>query len=395
MSRTIVHVDMDAFFAAIEQRDNQEFQGKPVIVGADPRRGRGRGVVAAASYEARSFGIHSAMPISKAWRLCPHGVYVRPRFERYTFVSSQIMELLRSYSPLVEPVSIDEAYLDVTGCERLIGSPEDIGRSIRKSIFEETGMTASAGIADCKYLAKIASEAGKPSGLTVIAPGGGAAFLSPLPLRKLWGIGPRMAARLESIGLRRVGELAAREDHWLEQKLGPRGPELRRLALGLDDRPVMPEWTRRSISEERTFEKDIDDPDRLEWALLGLADDLGRRMRHEAVSGRTVTLKIRLTGFETFTRSSTLSEHTNGTATIHAAALELFRAFDRQGKAVRLLGIGLSNLDNGSMRSPRQLDLFSSAGSGVRARNEKYDTVLDQLRDRFGDSVARASLLRI
>ena len=385
MSRTIVHVDMDAFFAAIEQRDNAELQGKPVIVGADPRKGKGRGVVAAASYEARSFGIHSAMPISKAWRLCPQGVYVRPRFERYVSVSSQIMELLRGFSPLVEPVSIDEAYLDVTGCERLLGAPEQIGQTIRKSIREGTGLTASAGVADCKYLAKIASEAGKPDGLTVIAPGAGAAFLAPLALRKLWGIGPRMAARLESIGLTRVAELAAREDQWLEEKLGPRGPELKRLALGLDDRPVMPEWTRRSISEERTFGKDIDDPDRLEWALLGIADDLGRRMRHEAVRGRTVTLKIRLAGFETFTRSTTLGEPTNGTAAIHTAALDLFRAFDRKSKAVRLLGIGLSNLDNRDNRVPRQMDLFPA---------EKYDAVLDQLRDRFGKTVARASLLR-
>ncbi|PYQ47049.1 MAG: DNA polymerase IV, partial [Acidobacteria bacterium] len=244
--RTILHVDMDAFYAAIEQRDRPELRGKPVIVGADPRGGQGRGVVATASYEARRFGVGSAMPISQAWRACPHGVYVRPDMEKYTAVSREVMDVLRGFTDAVEPISIDEAFLDVTGSARLFAAGraapgEDIARALKAAIRERTQLTASVGVASSKMVAKVASDIRKPDGLVVVPPGTEAAFLAPLPVRRLWGVGPKMEEQLLKIGVHTIGELAACDAARLERRVGTHGHDLVPLALGVDHRPVVSE----------------------------------------------------------------------------------------------------------------------------------------------------------
>ena len=378
--RTILHVDMDAFYAAIEQRDRPELRGLPVIVGADPRAGRGRGVVSTASYEARRYGVHSAMPISQAYRLCPKGVYLPVDMAKYVSVSEQVMEILRSVTDCVEPVSIDEAFLDVSGSRRAFGSGEQIARRLKAAIGGATSLTASVGVAASKHVAKVASDFGKPDGLVVVEPGREAAFLAPLSVRRLWGVGPKLEGELFSLGVRTIGELAALDPSRLKHTLGTHGHDLRLLAQGLDQRDVVAVGEEaKSVGREHTFETDTADVKKLRRTLLTLADDVARRLRKAGLRARTVTLKYRDETFRTLTRADSLRTATDSAETIFATAWTLFQ--DVHGPLrVRLLGISTSGFGAGA-----QLDLFPEG---------KLDRVLDAITDRFGaGSLTRASLL--
>ncbi|HPA71631.1 MAG TPA: DNA polymerase IV [Spirochaetota bacterium] len=394
--RTIVHVDMDAFYAAVEQLDHPEYRGHPVVVGADPRGGSGRGVVSTASYEARVFGVHSALPISTAYRRCPQAVFIQPRMERYSELSDVIMEVLGSFSPLVEPLSIDEAFLDCTGTERIFGPPEKLGAKIKSRIRERTGLTASVGIASCKSVAKIASDLQKPDGLTVCPFGREREFLAPLPVSRLWGAGKKTVEQLNSLGFHTVGDIANLSGAVMERRFGKWGLQLWHLANGVDQRPVSPDWTVKSISEETTYESDVADSAVIEETILDLSDRVARRARQGCAKGRTITLKIRLEGFETFTRSRTLDRAVSDMFSIRDTALELFRRFDRAGKRVRLAGVKISNLERAGGDECEQLELFPGGGQDeeTQPRKEKIEEILDGLKDSFGRHVTRASLMK-
>jgi len=383
--RTILHVDMDAFFAAVEQRDRPELRGKPVIVGADPREGRGRGVVSTASYEARRFGVGSAMPISEAWRRCPHGVYLHPDMEKYARESDRIMEIFHRFTDLVEPVSIDEAFLDVTGSARAMGTGEEIGRKLKAGIREEMQLTASVGVASSKLVAKIASDMRKPDGLVVVPPGTEGAFLAPLPVRRLWGVGPKMEEALAKLGVVTIGDLAALDPGRLERRLGTHGFDLLRLARGEDDRDVVSEGAEaKSLGQEHTYGSDTSDPQRLRATLLQLADAVAGRLRAHGLRARTVTLKYRDEDFHTTTHARTLGEATDAGNRLFRVASELFAEVHRE-KKVRLLGIYASHFGEGTP----QLALFDEPRAPSPA-----DRVRDEVRRRFGEeAITRASLL--
>ncbi|HSD65940.1 MAG TPA: DNA polymerase IV [Vicinamibacteria bacterium] len=383
--RTILHVDMDAFFAAVEQRDHPELRGKPVIVGADPKGGRGRGVVSTASYEARRFGVGSAMPISEAWRRCPHGVYVHPDIEKYARESDRVMEILHRFTDLVEPVSIDEAFLDVTGSARALGTGEEIATKLKAAIRDETRLTASVGVAASKLVAKIASDMRKPDGLVIVPPGGEAAFLAPLPIRRLWGVGPKMEEALARLGIATIGDLAAVEPGRLARRLGTHGHDLQSLARGEDDRDVVSEGEgAKSLGQEHTYGQDTADPERLRATLLQLADAVAARLRSHGLRARTVTLKYRDEDFHTTTHARTLGEATDSGDAIFRLASELF-AETHRGRKVRLLGIYTSHFGEGTP----QLGLFEEPKAPSPA-----DRVRDEVRKRFGDeAITRASLL--
>ena len=376
---------MDAFYAAVEQRDRPELRGKAVIVGADPKGGRGRGVVSTASYEARRFGVRSAMPISEAWRRCPHGVYVHPDMDRYVKESARIMAILDRFSDRVEPVSIDEAFLDATGSGRALGSGETIARKLKQAIQGETGLTASVGVASSKLVAKVASDMHKPDGLTVVALGTEAAFLAPLPVRRLWGVGPKLEETLAKLGVTTIGELAALDPARLERKLGTHGHDLLRLARGEDDRDVAREPAGyKSMGQEHTYDEDTADAARLRSTLLQLADGVAARLRAHGLRARTVTLKYRDEDFKTTTHALTLKQGLDSGDALFEVASRLFR--DVHGRRrVRLLGIYTSHFGD---KAP-QLGLFEAPPPESRV-----DRVRDELRRRFGDeAVTRASLL--
>jgi DNA polymerase IV len=381
-TRVILHVDMDAFYAAVEQRDHPELRGQPVIVGADPKEGRGRGVVSTASYEARKFGVGSAMPISQAYRLCPQGVYRPVDMAKYLEVSRQVMAILRRYTDLVEPVSVDEAFLDVTGSRRAFGSGEEVGRALKEAIRGETsGLTASVGVASCKLVAKIASDMRKPDGLVVVPAGTEPAFLAPLPVRRLWGVGPKMEEQLLRLGVHTIGDLAGLPESRLATRLGTHGHDLRLLASGVDDRPVRGDsGEAKSLGQEHTYDEDTADPARLRRTLLDLADGVARRLRGQGLRGRTITLKYRDEDFDTITRAVTLSRPTDSGNTVFRAAWRLFEAAHR-GRRVRLLGIYLTGFGP-------QLEMFDDPSSPA-------DRLRDVVGERFGDqALVRASLLR-
>ena len=389
-TRRILHVDMDAFYAAVEQRDRPELRGKPVIVGADPQGGRGRGVVATASYEARRFGVGSAMPISLAWKACPHGVFVRPDMARYSAESSRVFEVLRRFTDLVEPVSIDEAFLDVTASLRAIGpgggapaaTAETLSRRLKDAVTAETGLTASVGLATSKMVAKVASDMRKPDGLVVVTPGEEAAFLAPLPVRRLWGVGPKMEESLLQVGIHTIGDLARADGGFLERKLGSQAPFLQDLARGIDDRPVLSESeAAKSIGQEHTFDADTADRAQLRKTLLELADAVARRVREHGVKARTLTLKYRDERFVTVTRAHTSPEAADSGDAFFAIAWRLFEGV-HGARRVRLLGIYASGF------GASQLGLFAPAASAER------DRVRDALEERFGEgAITRASLL--
>ncbi len=384
-ARTILHLDMDAFFAAVEQRDRPGLRGRPVIVGADPQEGRGRGVVSTASYEARRFGVGSAMPISEAWRRCPQGVYLPPDMEKYVRESRRIMELLQRVSDLVEPVSIDEAFLDVTGSARAFGDGETIARRLKDAIRAETGLTASVGVAASKLVAKIASDMRKPDGLVVVPPGTEAAFLAPLPVRRLWGVGPKMEEQLARLGIVTIGELASLEPGRLERRLGSHGHDLQRLARGEDERPVLAESAdAKSLGQEHTYDRDTGDPGRLRATLLQLSDGVAARLRSHGLRARTVTLKYRDEAFRTTTHARTLGEPIDSGGALFEVARSLLDEVHRGGK-VRLLGIYASHF----AAEPPQLELFQASAAA-----SPLDRLRDELVRRFGDeAVTRGSLL--
>ena len=383
MTRTILHVDMDAFYAAVEERDRPELRGKPVIIGADPKGGAGRGVVSTASYAARRFGVASAMPISTAWRLCPQGVFIAPDMAKYSEVSKQIRVVFEAFTDLVEPISVDEAFLDVTASVRLFGDGETIARKIKARIRDETKLTASVGVATAKLIAKIASDLKKPDGLVVVPPGTERAFLAPLPVRRLWGIGPKMEERLAKLGVHTIGQLAEAK---VTRLLGTHGLDLQRLARGEDDRPVVSDsGPAQSVSVEHTFDADQGDSRELRKALLRLADELSRRLRAESMAGRTITLKYRDETFKTTTHARSRKAPTNVAADLFTLAAALFDEVHGSLK-VRLLGIGVSGFDE-----PAQKSLFEDEGS---ARGAKIDGVRDRVREKFGKTaLVRASEL--
>ena len=383
MTRTILHVDMDAFYAAVEERDRPELRGKPVIIGADPRGGAGRGVVSTASYAARRFGVASAMPISTAWRLCPQGVFIAPDMAKYSEVSKQIRVVFEAFTDLVEPISVDEAFLDVTASVRLFGGGETIARKIKARIRDQTKLTASVGVATAKLIAKIASDLKKPDGLVVVPPGTERAFLAPLPVRRLWGIGPKMEERLAKLGVHTIGQLAEAK---VTRLLGTHGLDLQRLARGEDDRPVVSDsGPAQSVSVEHTFDADQGDSRELRKALLRLADELSRRLRAESMAGRTITLKYRDETFKTTTHARSRKAPTNVAADLFTLAAALFDEVHGSLK-VRLLGIGVSGFDE-----PAQKSLFEDEGS---ARGARIDGVRDRVREKFGKTALfRASEL--
>jgi DNA polymerase IV len=396
VTRTILHVDMDAFYTSVEQRDNPRYRGLPVVVGADPKGGRGRGVVAAASYEARAFGVHSAMPIGRAYRACPHAIYLRGDMHKYSEVSGRIMELLASYTDWIEPLSIDEAFLDVS----TICLPEKgraLALEIKENVRSREGLDASIGVAPNKFLAKIASDIDKPDGLVVVSPGEERAFLRELPVERIWGVGPKTASELHRVGFRRIADLwnVSSDDPRLATigLAGRHGEHILALALGLDERPVVPHHEAKSIGHETTFEEDIDDLERVRKTLLSLSDAVAVRLRSYGVRGQTVTLKFRDQDFVTETRAQTLSEPTDDGSAIYETALVLLRRVETKGRRVRLLGVSLSNLR--PPEDPRQLSLFRlESGAEAKAKSDKLSRARDALDARFGKgTVGRASLL--
>jgi len=385
VARAILHVDMDAFFAAVEQRDRPELRGRPVIVGADPKGGRGRGVVSTASYEARRFGVGSAMPISEAWRRCPGGVYLPVDMEKYARESDRIMGVFRRFTDLVEPVSIDEAFLDVTGSRRALGTGDEIARRLKAAIREETGLTASVGVATSKLVAKIASDLRKPDGLVVVAPGTEAEVLAPLPVRRLWGIGPRMEEELAKLGVVTIGDLAALPPARLERRFGTHGHDLQALARGIDDREVSAEGAEaRSLGQEHTYDRDTADRERLRATLLALADGVAARLRAHGLKARTITLKYRDEDFRTTTHARTLPAGVDSGGELFRTAWALFGEV-HAGRKVRLVGIYASHFGE---RTP-QLALFDEARGP-----SPVDRVRDEVARRFGEeAITRASLL--
>ncbi len=384
-SLTILHVDMDAFYASVEQRDRPELRGRPVIVGGTGSSG----VVSAASYEARPFGVRSALPMATARRLCPHAVFLPVRMAHYAAVSRQIRDIFHRFTPLVEPLSLDEAFLDVHGCEGLFGPAPQLARRIKDEIKAEVGLTASVGVAPNKFLAKLASDHGKPDGLVVVPPEAVAAFLAPLPVGRLWGVGAKGAQRLQALGIRTVGELAERPERLLLDHFGEVGRHLWQLAHGRDDRPVVPDRAAKSISTETTFAEDISDRAVLRRWLLDLVDQLAGRLRHAGMRARTVELKIRSADFQTRTRAHSLPKPTDVTDHLWRAAAELFdRALTRDMLPVRLLGVGASKL---TRDAAVQGELFDE---GSRARQSAVDRAVDAIRGQFGvGAIRRGSLL--
>ena len=382
MNRTILHIDMDAFFAAVEQRDHEEYRGKPVIVG-----GLGtRGVVSTASYEARKFGVHSAMAMEIARRRCPDGIFLPVDHARYRAVSRHIFSILARFSPTVEPLSIDEGFLDLTGMERLMESPRAYGETLKRTIYEETGLRASVGIAPNKFLAKLASDLEKPDGLVVIRPEDAEKILAPLPVSRIFGVGKKTEARLAAMGFRTIGQLAAADRRKLSAALGERmAAQLIALAHGRDDRPVEPVRAAQSIGREETFEKDLRAREEAERALLSLSEEVGWRLRREGLSARTITLKLRLASFDTFTRSKTFPDPLSYDEDIFAAAQTLFREFPlTPGQGVRLLGVSASNL-----ATDAEVSLFDD-----HEKKDRLYSAIDSLKGRFGETIlTRAALV--
>ncbi len=388
--RAILHVDMDAFYASVEQLDNPELRGKPLIVGGPARS---RGVVAAASYEVRPYGVRSAMPTGKALRLCPHAILVRPRMERYAEMSSRIFEIFHEITPLVQNISLDEAFLDVTGSQRLYGDPVTIAMRIRADIKATTGLTASVGVSSCRFVAKIASDLDKPDGLTVIPEDKILDRLGVLPVNKIWGVGPVTNKKLEKMGILTIGQVREWPKKALIDALGKTGGELHDLANGIDNSEVVPDEEEKSISNETTFPRDILDRDELEAILLKLSDKVSQRVRKHGLVGRVIFLKLRYGDFTTVTRRQTIDDPTHLSETIYATARQLLRDKTEAGRRpARLIGVGLANF---SPAGEVQGSLFSEEKPAQPAREklERLEAATDKIRSKMGlDAIQRASV---
>jgi nucleotidyltransferase/DNA polymerase involved in DNA repair len=385
--RTILHVDLDAFYASVEVRENPALRGKPVVVGADPRGGRGRGVVAAASYEARVFGIRSAMPISQAYRLCPTAVFVPPRMRLYSEVSRGFMEILRRYTDLVEPLSIDEAFLDVTESRALFGNGETIARRIKEDVRREAAITASIGVAPVKFLSKIASDLRKPDGLVVVRPEEIESFLAPLPIDRLWGAGPKTITRLRRSSIETFGDLAGMPRERIVALFGEGfGDHFYRLAHGIDGRRVVSDHERKSLGRETTFSEDVRDRDVVRRTLLDLVDHVTQGLRRGGLAGQTVTVKLRTADFVTVTRQETLALPADTTDVNWPVVRALLAKADLTTQPIRLIGVSISGFEE-----IHQLPLFESEAV---AKSRKIAGAIDAVSSRFGDgAISRGALL--
>jgi len=379
--RTILHADLDAFYASVEVLDNPTLRGKPVIVGGDPNA---RGVVSAASYEARRFGVHSAMPLRTAQRLCPTGIFLPGRFDRYRELSAQVMSIFASFTPLVEPISLDEAFLDVTGSLAAFGEGETIGARIRERVLAESGLVVSVGVATNKLCAKIASDLRKPDGLVVVPPGEEAAFLAPLPVSRLWGVGPQARRALAEYGVTTIGQLAGLPPGTLRRRFGTHGTELAQRAMGIDAAPVVPTNRPKSVGHELTFDHDVTDVARLERTLLDLAESVASRLRRHHLAAGAVQLKLRYEGFDTITRQAPLPHQARESEPIYALGVELLHRALAPDRAVRLIGLTAIGLSDA-----QQLTLFDAPD-----RADRLTRSIDTVRERFGDrAITRATLL--
>ncbi|MFP6602543.1 MAG: DNA polymerase IV [Pirellulaceae bacterium] len=384
----IIHVDMDAFYASVEEREQPELRGKPVIVGGTPE---GRGVVAAANYVVRQFGVHSAMPTSTALKLCPEAIVLPGRLDYYADISRQLHEVFYRYTPLIEPLALDEAFLDVSGTIGLFDSVEQMGRKIKEDIWQEVELVASVGVAPNKFLAKLASDLQKPDGFVVVDGTKINEFLDPLPVSRIWGVGRVTDKAFEKLGIRTIQQLRELPQDFLEERFGKLGTHVWKLAQGVDDRPVIPDRGAKSISNETTFPADIDQLEVLQSSLMELTEQVARRLRRSELRGRTVHIKVRYHDFETITRSQTLAAATSSTNELWQVALEMLtsRLPDRH-LCARLLGMGVSGLESAD---EQQRTLFDQQED---QRDERLDEVTDQIKDRFGKrSVRRGSAAKM
>ena len=377
-NRIIIHVDMDAFYAAVEQRDRPELRGRPVIVGGTPQ---GRGVVSTASYEARKLGVHSAMPAAQAVRLCSHGVFLPVDMRKYRQVSAEVMAILAQHADLMEQISIDEAFLDVTSQARDFAAAERIAKRIKRAIRGELKLTGAVGVGANKFLAKLGSDLRKPDGLVVVRPHEAEEFLAPLPIGKLWGVGPKTEKRLQERGLRTMGDVARAPTEQLRGLLGAWGDVVHELSRGIDDRPVEPVREAKSASAEETFPRDLGDVKDMRKALADLSREVARRLQAEEVRARTVAIKVRFGDFRTITRQTTLSEATDQAAALRQTAYQLLDGVDRGGQGIRLLGVRGSGLEHAA----GQLSLFDERAQ----RRGQLEKTLSYIRRRFGPEAVR------
>lgn len=397
MEKIILHADMDAFFASVEQVEDPSLKNKPVIIGAPPKNGQGRGVVSASSYEARKYGVYSAMPISRAYRLCPHGIFIIPRMNVYKYYSEIIMNIFHEFTPVVEPLSVDEAFLDCTNSTKLYGHAENIAKSIKDKIYKCTGLKVSIGVATNKSIAKIASDLNKPDGLCICPPGKEKEFLSNLPINKIWGVGKKTNEFLKTLGILKVYQIANLSKKEMENILGNNGKKLWELANGIDERDVIAiNIVQKSISREHTFNNDISDQNLIKKTMISICDKVSYQLRKEGRVAKTAVIKIRFSDFETFTRNYTFSNPVSSFDMIFKTNFELLNKVleDNPKRKIRLIGGGVTNLfyKNETQIYSNQLKLFENSGEEIEEEN-KIDKVYDIMKNKYGKKINRGSLL--
>ncbi len=377
--RVIAHIDMDAFFAAVEQRDNPALRGQPVVIGADPKKGKGRGVVSTCSYEARRYGIHSAMPISQAYRACPQAHFLPGNMKKYKDISRRIFEILYDFTPDIEPISIDEAFLDITGSYHFYQTPLKTCASIKKRIQKDLGLAASIGIAPNKMVAKIASDFCKPNGLLEILPEKLLDFLWPLPVRHMWGIGKQTQKSLHAMGIQTIGDIAKADSTQFTKKFGAHGQHMHTLAQGIDERKVAVDDEIKSISHEHTFDVDTSNSEEIYQTLSHLSEKISRRLRRHALKGKTITVKIRFDSFKTISRARTLPERTNFYDDIYSNSKQIFDALGNLKAKFRLIGIRISNFHDPYVQESLFIDTLR------HKKRENIHQAIDKIKDKFGE----------